>query len=333
MKKLLIFAAIAGAALVSCTKSNTIDVEGDSLIGFVPVANKATKALVNGTALDQENDTFGSMAYYYATADATPTEYIANQEISYDADDAKWETEDDYFWPKDANATLSFYSYYPYAASSYFVYKADAADGLTVSTYDVDANQDYDLMIADKVTGASKTATKTYVENGVTTKFHHILAYVKDVQVKTADEYKTSTITLKKITLKTVLKEGTYDGAAWTATTATADKELYNAETDLTKDYVSYFTPDYYLVLPQTLSASTQALEVVYSITTGATTEPDQTATIYLNADADGNGFGLSAFEKNKAYTFQIKIGLDKIYFAPSVEGWEDAGEKEFEVK
>jgi len=322
MKKFLTLAAIAGAALVACTKTNNPTTTTEDAITFkAPVAHFNTKADGPQTGTLAQSDDFGVYVYYYAdanTADADATPYISNEEITYH--DNMWTTANLYFWPKSDDASLSFYAYYPYAAADYFEYDATAANGLKVKEYNVDENATWDLMIATKQTGLNKESAAA--ESGVTTTFNHLLGYIKGLTIKTdADYSKTATFTLKTITLKGIDYKGTNNGTEWTITnTDTVDEALHTGDLTITKDAADCDVTDngYYFVIPQTLTADAEELEVVYEVTVGGTTTTE-TAHVYLQKKlTDG-------FEASKAYTFNLTISLLPIFWEdPTVTDYTD---------
>lgn len=96
-------------------------------------------------------------------------------------------------------------------------------------------------------------------------------------------------------------------------------------------------TNGYLLVIPQTFSSNTNAsdpnlepstgaayIKFVYTIRTyySSTGYTDEKVTVYK----DFKSLNASGWEINKRYTYTISVSLDQIYWAPSVENWEDTG-------
>jgi len=320
MKKIFYAIAISCLAFASCSKNEADPINSKTtlddmvVINYLPVEHltNSTKALVTGTTFET-NLTFGSLAYFYEDANVTsPTIYIPKQEISYDG--SQWTTANAYYWPKSDDAYLAFYSFYPYAVAGYMQYSESAKNGLIVNTYDVDANQAHDVMIATAVPKATK---KLYAENGVSTVFNHILSVIKKITIKTKEDYSaTQTFALKSVTLNGVDYEGTFDGTAWTATADKAkDVTLFDGDLAFTKDETNVKITDneYYIVLPQNITAA-KTLTIVYTITTGESVE---TVTNALDITT------LETFGINKAYQFDLTIQEDKITWNPSVVDWD----------
>jgi len=320
VKKFIYILAAASVALVSCSKNNEVNLvaEEDVVIGYMPVANKtATKAPITGTSFSTDS-TFGSMAYY--VKDGEESLYIKSQKVYYH--DEKWYTETAYFWPKNTEATLSFYSYYPYEINSYVSYDSSADYGLKIADYDVDAdaNRTYDVMLADKQTGLSKTKTENVVEDGVPTQFHHLLSYIKGIEIKTnVKTGKDAYITIDKVSAVSLNHKGTYTtGETWTLDESTVSPDFCEPALKLTTEYqkVDVTSNGYYFVIPQTNTAKVQGLKIEYTVTTGETNE-DLEATLYF-ADIDKME---GKFAMGNAYTFKVTLGLDIIKWEqPSIE-------------
>jgi len=315
MKKFVYIAAAAALALVGCSKSTTTPVvEEDSLIVMAPVHAKTatTKAALNGTTFPT-SESFGSMAYYYEGDATKGSSYIPVQEISYKEDFSLWTTENPYFWPKKDGAILKFYSFYPYAVNSLISVDETATYGLKVENYTPDTYPEYDLMLADKVEDGTK---KKYGENGVTTKFHHLLSYIAEIRIRTSkDASKTQTFTLNSISLESVLPTGTYV-TEWTTSGTAAEKSLFSSEDGLKFGYaedekegeeVTIGKLGYCFLIPQ----ATNKMIVKYTVTTGETTEvvPQE---IDLSEKFD-------SFVEGNKYIFYLTVGIDQILWNASI--------------
>ena len=208
-KTYLIIAATALVALSACTKNEvrSISDEPSQITWQTVIGPKSTKALVDGNTFDQKYK-FKTYAFYNANGTTWPTGaslYIDNAEVSYHeitgaagtTGSKYWGTEQQYYWPK--GGSLTFFAYtivngdennkatsYPANVS------CDATDGLKVTGYDVDANQNLDFMVADIKSGqtANTTSSQEGVETGVPTMFRHTLTQITGFNVMTAGEYK-----------------------------------------------------------------------------------------------------------------------------------------------
>lgn len=110
MKKTLLIAALASAALVSCSKVQVVEIPQDE-IKFSVVADNATKAAhVYGT-----NNLMSSFTVYadYDTDSAEPIEYISGDEMTViSASEINYAANVTRYWPATVNATntMTFYA-------------------------------------------------------------------------------------------------------------------------------------------------------------------------------------------------------------------------------
>ena len=233
MKKLFFIAAIAGAALVSCTKNELApSATEEQEIRFAnPVSHIVTKVdLVSATYPDTEK--FSVFADYhvnnYATDDALAsnfTPYMRGTEgvdVTYSTTpftnsigtfDKYWMSTNAYYWPKDGYLTFAAYS--PAKAKDYATINYNITNGLTIDDYVVkdDLTNQYDLMLSDRTIDQKSTTMGTNVAgtqyDGVQIAFKHILSAIK-FKVATDNNYSTDgyTITLKSLTLNNVYSTG-----------------------------------------------------------------------------------------------------------------------------
>lgn len=321
MKKFIYILAVAGLALVSCSKNNEVNLEDSDLVPVVyqPAAKiSATKATgrVTGTELDKDTDSFVSMAYYHKEGVET-AEYINAQKVWWH--DEMWYTEEAYYWPQSTQATLSFYSYHPYELldEGVVAYDPDKKYGLSIESYDVETYPDYDLMFADKIEGASKTKTSGYVTNGVPAAFHHLLSCIDSINVKLDAEYSTAEITVDKISLVSMKHKGAFADSTWTVDEDVVAEKVISKDDAVTvsTEYTRATKDDYYFVLPQDSEESLQGIKIEYTVNTGKVSET-LSPTIYFKNIIDG-------FEMSKAYTFNLIIGLNIIKWdTPTVNDW-----------
>lgn len=348
MKKSFIITIAACSVLAACSKNELVSVSpADEQIKFETAVNKSTKALITGTTYATTN-TFGTVAYKVNGSDIQL--YIPVSEVSYTAGTpAYWSTSAPYYWPK--QGTLTFYSYSPYEfqeTSGGVVPVAATKDGLTFENYNVAAHQETDLMTAEKQAGLTgSNASETGLKEGVKTVFHHKLAQVVAINFETvldgahhdyANGHTTSTFVagdkefiITKVELKNIKETATLtdDGAAvstWTNYDAATLTVAWHSNTANTAFNAGVYdtTCDvngYRLVLPQTHEAGAQSIYFEYTIRTY--TSNTAYAEENLNYTAELESLQ-SAWEQNKKYTYTFKIGLDRIYWVPSVVDWVD---------
>lgn len=350
MKKLVIISIAACSVFAACSKNELVSVSSaDEQIKFETAVNKSTKSLITGTTYATTN-TFGTVAYKVNGSDTQL--YIPVSEVSYTAGTpAYWSTSAPYYWPK--QETLTFYSYSPYK----FQETTDVAvpviateASLTFENYNVAAHQETDLMTAEKQSGLTgSNASETDLKSGVKTVFHHKLAQVVAINFETvldgahhdyANGHSAGTFVagdkefiITKVELKNIKETATLtdDGDAtstWdnyapaTSTVAWHSNTVntaFNAGEYKTKCDVN----GYRLVLPQPFETGADSQRIYFEYTIRTYTSPTAYAEENLNYTAEFKGLQ-TAWEQNKRYTYTFKIGLDRIYWVPSVVDWVD---------
>ena len=267
MKKFFIFAAMAGAALVGCTKNEPAADADQQMITFAaPVVSPNTKAATevwNNYPTAEAYD-FAVWAKYYVdgsyknnkyqsgtyTTWAGGQTYMKEVVVSHDAN--TWAPEQNYYWPK--NGSLTFIAYAPASKANY----AEAtATGITFTDYPVSttpANQ-VDLLFSertynqqkssmDKTAGSNTTGSTPGVTEdvykGVHISFKHALSSIL-FNIKTKEDYEGTTITLKQIQVYNAVSQGSFNqnltdkngettsAAAWTFA-ATPVRSNYNVD-------------------------------------------------------------------------------------------------------
>lgn len=342
--KRFFLAALAIAAIASCAKNEVNEVADNSQITFQTVVGPQTKALVTGTAYS-EAFTFGTVAY---KVNGGSELYIPISEVSYNTSVAFWSTATPYYWPKDGS-TLTFYSYSPFKdQNDDEINVSSTADGITITDYGVATRQETDLMVADAATGQTQNTTTigSWV-TGVSTVFKHKLAQVVAINFQTVDnnanvmdyakghtagsyEAGDKVFIINNVKLKNIFETGTYTNAtaeSWNTVGSMSTEISWHTNThSVAFNAGEYNTTrdgsNYRLVLPQTFetTGTMQQLEVNYTIKTYTDDVNFATETITETVDlADLH----TAWEMNKKYTYIVKIGLDRIYWAPSVVEWE----------
>ncbi len=360
MKRILLFAAVAGAALAGCVKNESESglIASDSKISFeAPVVGATTRAQAGeigdkypteenfkvwGWYHEGDYTTFGDTQNngwknYMTDATGNP---IA---VSYDNVNS-WVSATDYFWPKTGKLTFAAYS----PADAAGTYSHTAA-GLQITGFTVAAvGEQYDLMYSDRAYNRTSstnqyggTASNTYT--GVDIVFHHALSSIvfkagTDANYTTAN----NTFKIKSITIKNVANAGTFnetltDGTtnrtpAWTVTgEANNSYEAFSGDFTVPNDGTTREEPTNaadLILLPQSFVGNDAAIvEIKYTYGTAASGEIENTETFQLN-----HATNVQAWEPNKRYTYNIIFGLDKIYFAPVVEAWDDVNVGDIEL-
>lgn len=364
MKKFLFFVGIAIASMTACTKTEgVLGTPSESVISFKPLAAVQTKsgpitAYVEGTG------DFNVYAWYQASdvsAAFNPTEsytlYMNDVTCTYtkvgDIDEGfegmnTWKPANTYYWPK--NGKLTFSAYYPTNTANIDV---NAKNGITITDYTISdaANTQVDLLFSDRAYDrVSTTQTDNVKEyDGVDIVFNHALSALT-VNVKTADDYAADAIKLKKVEIVDALNKGTFKENCnngynndthkpeWTLTGDVTTYTVFGLDengTTVTRE--GWKAGKDCLVLPQVFSDDI-AIKVTYAIKyiDGETTKYlEQTATFPLKNSTTGNNpaTAITAWEMGKWYKYNFTFTLDEIYFAPSVDKWDEVIVNPFEVK
>lgn len=353
MKKVL-FAALAVVAIASCTKNEVNEVKNNNQITFQTVVGPSTKAMIDGTNYTTTDPSFGTYAYYNATGTTFPTSaeaYIPESEVSYVA--PNWTTATPYYWPK--NGSLTFFSFSPWSINGSV--ECNATDGIVISGWDVNANQTVDVMVADVQT--DKTANETNGGyNGVPTIFRHKLSQIVDVTFKTDQAYNAADGTagapyvagdklffINYVKFHKLEQTGTYtsgndvDGTnlgSWVLPTTPAYDHSYDWFVETTSCDTEFNTGQsantlpYLLMMPQEYvdnadPKSVSHVEIKYTIRTfsgdsndGTTNYSDDVVTTYVAMHDIINELTM-----NKKVTINFTVGVEQIYWAPSVVNWE----------
>ena len=265
MKKIAFIAALAIAALASCSKS--VEEGFNSEIVFQVARHKGvTKA--DDYKTDYQAVPFGAFAWYKGVSASDNTTFMTNQKVSFS--DPVWKPEGTtYYWPK--SGSIDFICYSPYTADG-----VDAPlptiteNGISYPAWNVGAHPTVDIMYADKVTGLTANS-KTYFYDGVPTLFHHALAKVS-FQIKqsymsvTSDTGDTTSweITVSDIILSDILTSGSLnltlnpDGtwnkpSVWDSTGGTKEN-VDLLDSDITLDGTNQGLVSDLMILPQSLT-------------------------------------------------------------------------------
>ena len=273
-----------------------------------------------------------------------------------------WTTNPKYYWPK--QGFLTFMSYSPYDDLHAIVTcdpTADAMAEIKIPNWDVDAHQKVDIMIADRVDNL-KANRSNGGYTGVPTVFRHKLAQIVKFSVKTKEDFGnldennlpqagSKLFFLKKIEIQNIVTNGTFSSGVKPSNEAGAIGIWTNAENSVTKPYTWYNntattleqgkeyefnkttavalssgdikTNGYLLVRPQTFAENddSKKIEITYVIRsyTSATAHSDEEVVQSFNIRS-----ATTSWDINKKYSFTITVDLNQIYWAPSVENWED---------
>ena len=331
MKKIAFIAALAIAALASCSKSVEDGIKSE--IVFQVARHKGvTKAAPADYKTDYQAVPFGAFAWYKGVSASDNTTFMTNQKVSFS--DPVWKPEGTtYYWPK--SGSIDFICYSPYTADgSNAPLPTITEDGISYPAWNVGAHPDVDIMYADKVTGLQKNTTPaTYFYEGVPTLFHHALAKVSfqikqsymSVVAETGDTTSWK-ITVNSVVLSDILTSGSLnltlnpDGpwnkpSVWDSTGGTREDinlltSPLNNDGSNTLDGTDQDLISDYMILPQNLDEG-QKVTITVTIETYrdgvlVLTETD----IPITALLSGGSLDHIGVNQNVTYTFNITPSL-----------------------
>ena len=343
MPKTVFIAALAIVAMASCTKNEISQSTRTNEIKFTtPVLARHTKSQEITTTTYPTTASFNVYAWYNSEAAftaSTASAYMENVKVDYDATDfdasngsGAWVPSLKYYWPK--QGVLSFDAYSPNGLSG--TVTATALDGIKVVGHEVSTTLDnqQDFLYAKRALNKQSSysdGNDTY--DGVDIAFNHALAVVKFTAKTNANYSGTTFVKIKDIKIQAINNQGTFEqkesttSPGWSAQTGSKEYVALTAanfDASLNLSTTPVDAGSTVIVLPQDFVASTQKLYIEYYLKTDATGAKPILQKAELDfynstALADGN-----KWEMGKRYTYNIVIGLDEIYFAPSVENWVD---------
>lgn len=344
MNKSIFYISAACVALASCVKNEVRVNAPDKEITFQTVSTKA------GAAFNKGNH-FRSYVYFLekgkkwdtANLEIDVKAYINDADIYYHTTSRYWAAADTYYWPKQGSLT-------------FFAWTDDTADpkvgtgatvscapktGIKIENYSVKDNPNKDILVAeiakDKTQNKNVTGTGRDWTNGVPTVFRHALAKV-EFKVNKKTDYPNVKFRVKKITLTEVSTRGTFtqgspaENWGWNGWGLQEALPVFTGDVEVTKtadskpaefDALTPSATDYYIVLPQVLKDKTDpTITIEYEIITSYVARKPVTETV-IDTQLLKNIYK-NDWECNKNYVLGITLGLNEIYWDPSVVDWED---------
>ena len=197
MKKIVLIALPALALIASCSKTEVTPAQSDpQQISFFTLVNRqGTKAdaIISGTAYPTD-ETFGTFAFFvekgkkWADSPTSYSAYIPNSEVKNTTKATSgtvWTTDPAYYWPK--QGSLTFFSYSPWDELN-SITTCLQNEGIKISDWDVNGNQEVDVMVADIKTEQTKNDSNGGY-TGVPTIFRHKLSQIVKFTFKTDEDY------------------------------------------------------------------------------------------------------------------------------------------------
>ncbi len=282
---------------------------------------------------------------------------VANKTAAGETPDY-WAPKDrNYYWPK--NGYLTFAAYAPSKVADLWPTGAEVAwnavDGFTFTDFTVDATPDnqIDLLYSAPVYNKKKTDMVTNQPyDGITIQFKHALSSIVFTAKTDDGAYGNDKISITNITVNNVYGKGdfaqnyyvggTTGTAAWTVKGGLENYTVYDgtgveltateAPINGTVDIAAGKSRSDLILMPQNLAAADRAagspdatVDITYKITyaNGETTSEKVTFKLAVkDNDSDTDGDPQYVWEMGKRYTYHITIGLNKIYFNPTVDVW-----------
>ena len=294
MKKFYVFAAVAIAALASCTKSEVVYNQGQQEIGFRQFTGSMTKTNTNLSELKGGPTTMGVFAHINASNQA----YFSNAKF-VERSGNNWGGETPRYWPiKDK---LDFTLYAPYVADESASYDATEKQ-LTVTVADNTTAQNDFMYGTERYIGKEKT------ESGVPVILKHALSKVS-VKIKSNVE---NLFKVTKVEIVDPIQDGsfvvTYDGSTSIEMTPGATKGTVATYSGQEKALTSSSWVDFGSKLVFPVTNNEAKLRITYNMekATGLIAEANLT----------------DAWESGKHYTYNVTLTATEILLTPTVEEW-----------
>lgn len=333
-----------------CVKSDPERKDASEISFSAPVVSGMTKANVTG-----EIETYPTSEHFCVNAVWTSGDFLAwgadgsvpymdEVEVAYNSTSNSWDSQSvsggkPYVWPFDGKLTFAAFS--PASVKDQTTY---GAAGLSIDDFAVPSliSDQYDLMYSlrsyDRVDNTNQHSPATY--QGVDLVFRHALSSVK-FQVKSSNNYheagtevKILSVSISDAYSKGDFKENVTDGPSYVASPSwTPDsgvKSDYNywstVEGQLLTTTISGLKTGDKIVpnailLPQVLKDDHHQVQihVTYSIK-----HHGEADFVRQEADLPLSTKTVDKWEMGKRYIYTITVGVDKIFFSPEVENWEN---------
>ncbi|MDD7489832.1 MAG: hypothetical protein PUK22_01535 [Bacteroides sp.] len=334
MKKYLLFATAACAALAACTKNEVKPVEMDQEITYQTIDTKAASAF-------STDHKFYSWAYILASGQnwadkyATSSPYITNSLIEYVSSSKAWKNSTtSYYWPK--KAKLTFFAWSDATndpkVSSPATVACSNDGGIKFDNFNTSVDKNKDLLVSKIAADQTYNSSTTSWSAGVPTVFYHVLSAL-DVTAATKINYGTTTFKVKSIVFKNVLCKGTYTqgvdatntpiASNWATVSDKSTFDVYSPDSPSSELSTTAITlaaqdGDVRIYMPQTLPDDAK-VAVSYQVTYGSTGITDE-----VTIEKDLKNIFTEGWKPGYKYTLNIVIGLDEVLWDPDIQPWEN---------
>lgn len=327
MKKIF-FVLAAVAALASCSKSEVAYDEVNEEIGFAPVIENMTKAMVPDNKFPQ-SEKINLWAYYKPVAagkavdewraDASDVQlYLNHKTFAYDSAKNLWSGDGhEYYWPK--NGSLVFVGYHPETLSSH-------------ASHDYATNTMHFEDIAMSRVNASSTVytedfmyfnmTPSCASGAVEANFKHALSWISVLLIKDGETSDKATITVNKVNFTNVVSGGDADvisaaDIAWDANGAAVTVEILEGTPVILEKDNTTVEPYEPLFIPQTMTGKLVIEYEIKSTDGSKFTEVKEINLMGMMGTENSTTSELYSWAPGKHYTYTITIGTSEILVNP----------------
>lgn len=334
MKTNLFLLGMAAAALVGCTKSEVTNQSSSKAIGFEPIVNNSTKALVN-----DDETTDSNLSEFYVYGGSQNSQNLFNGERVYKGTD--WQYDNIKYWVE--GSTYRFAAIYPGANDNNLSVDFNYASGHMELLATVDNANQYDLVYAEQ--GPIEiTAENISTQPTVSFALGHILSKLRFVFQKNADFGKNTQLVISNLQVSganTMEGQGIWSKATYANTTGNFTWTRAADASDVT------FTPNQtYTVTDESIVGSSTAevgqtfyvipqspqggftLSFTVQLQEKATLESGETWVNIGELHTLSTTISTAQWAANNVYTYTIKLKQGNITsaypieFAASVSGW-----------
>lgn len=299
MKKFYVFAAVAIAALASCTKSEVVYNQGQQEIGFRQFTGSMTKA----EALSGYASTMGVFAYHNGS-----TAYINNGSFKETTTTGTWGGDPTkYYWP--LQGTLDFTVYAPHQATGVEYFLNDMK--LKVTIADNSGEQQIDYLY-----GKVQYNRKTKTNSPVSVVLKHALSKVTINVGASANDI---------FTVSSVLLKNTYQNGSYEVSYTSTDDNTSKVATSGGVVDMEFVEPSSPWTPTTTVTNCTASKLVVPSAQTSivlkykmAGSDRELEATVNLASES-------AKWVTGTHYTYNLTLTATEILFSPEVEIWTPA--------
>lgn len=315
MKKFYVFAAVAIAALASCTKSEVVYNQGQQEIGFRQFTGSMTKTNTNLSELVGGPTTMGVFAHINASNPYK--EYFSNAKFEKTTSGNVWGGNPKRYWP--IQDKLDFVLYAPYQETG-VGYNLNDDKKLTVNIANNSSEPQIDYLYG-KVwyDGIGKT------NSPVSVVLKHALSKVTINVAANEDGI---------FTVSSVLLKDTYQAGAYEVSYTTGDDHTPSSVTPSGSKVDMQFVASSPWTPTTTVTSCTASKLVVPSEQTSIVltykmkgSETALTATVNLASTVP-----VATWDTGKHYTYNITLNADEILFDPEVEDWTPVSESDHTI-